>query len=212
MGPFSLCLSRWKFPCIGYQDVYVDERTWPSSRTSSTRTWDSWSGREPTNVKKVSHKYRKGIFGRDERFSSIPPRGWAEINVRFQPGPWFQKGTISVNRFENRLFSWISSKSGSCNTLSYFVAAITLIRDRLLANYDIPFTTRAPPGSRGFFLVSSRLHLVGRIFRFSFVLYTRGVRACVAVQRDNRYIVEFLSYAIRLNYLSEESFVQEIWN
>lgn len=65
-------------------------------------------------------------------------------------------------------------RSGSCNTLSYFFAAITLIR--LLANYDIPFTTWTPPGSRGF-PVSSRL-LVGRIFRFFFVLYTRAVRGC----------------------------------
>lgn len=53
-------------------------------------------------------------------------------------------------------------------------------------------------------VASSSRSTVRRIFSFF-------LEWC-CVQRDNRYIVEFLSYAIRLNYLSEESFVQEIWN
>lgn len=60
-------------------------------------------------------------------------------------------------------------------------------------------------------VASSSRSTVRRIF--SVVSFFLEWRACVCcVQRDNRYIVEFLSYAIRLNYLSEESFVQEIWN
>lgn len=79
MGGTILSLGCSLPRCIGYQDVYVDERAWSSSWTPSTwRTWEtprSW----PRTDQRLLRKFRiniERVFSGEAKDSSLLPRGW----------------------------------------------------------------------------------------------------------------------------------------
>lgn len=124
-GEWEEPFSRWMFPstgCIGYQDVYVDERAWSFSRTSSTRTWETvgW----PRTGQRLLRKFRiniERVFSGEAKHSSLLLSFLPDGNGRkkIKPGAKLipadpaQKRIISVNHFENHfgIISWVSRRS-----------------------------------------------------------------------------------------------------
>ena len=120
--------------CIGYQDVYVDERARSTStRSSSTRTWETL-GWPRTVVKKVSHKYRKGYFR--ARIPLPPPRKKIKPGAKLtsdSSGPWSKENNFGKS-FRESFRGFHAAREIARATLSYFSR-----RDNIL------FTSSVPP-------------------------------------------------------------------